>query len=255
MTFLRWLVQLFWIGVCAVAMLWQTGLLLTGALPSGWVNGFVFCATVFGYHFAAPRSRRLPAWALSVAGAYCFFHLSRIQQATAVLPAVIWLFYYDRYQPGRGTGLRHYPVLKPVAIALAWAWVTVLLPLPLTLWTSAGALFVGRAAFIFALALAYDLCDQPQDLRQGLSTLVLQIGPRSALRLIRMALLITGMCCLLNAWLGIYAWPPAIGLALSLVISAVVVEHVTPRTDWGDWRKAVIDGLMPLQLALIWIML
>ncbi len=233
-------------------MLQQTRLLMDDVgLPPA-LAGFVFGATVFGYNFTAPnRLRRWPAWGAGLASGYCFFSLTPVQQIAAVLPALIWLLYYDMHS-GRSAGLRMHPALKPVAIALAWTWVTVLLPLPLFQWTGAAVIFVGRAAFIFPLALAYDLCDRLYDRRHGLVTLVMQLGPSRALRLIDAALLLAALCCGLNAALGVYPTALALALLASLVLSRITIRLVTPKTAWGDWRKVLIDGLMVLQLLLVW---
>lgn len=251
----RWFFQLFWIGVCAVSMLLQSALLLGAPLPSKWLIGFVGMATVFGYNFAAPRYRRWPAWGFGILSGLCFFKLNFLQQTALVLPGLIWLLYYDRTRPGMGTGLRQYPMLKPVAIALAWAGVTVLLPIPPELWTVAIPLFVGRAAFIFALALAYDLCDQTSDLEHGLHTLVLQLGPRNARRLIYAALLFSGFSAVTYLFLGVYQWLTVLALLLSLAVSGGLVRGITEQLAWRGWRKILIDSLMLLQFLFVWLSL
>lgn len=252
MLLLRPFFQLFWIGACALAMLWQTRLLVPDPTPSNWLAGFVFSATVFGYNFAASRWRRRVAWGIGFIGAWCFWHLSLAQQTGAIIPVLIWLLYYDIRHPERA-GLRKYPALKPVAIAVAWAWVTVLLPLPINYWAHAAVLFCGRAAFIFALALAYDLCDRAYDRRQGFVTLVLQLGPRNTFRLIDAALLLSAVCCFLNFALGYYSSISAVALLISLMISRLAIRTWAATIAWGDWRKVAIDGLMVLQMMLVWI--
>lgn len=245
-------VQLFWIGACALAMLLQTHLLLHGEPPSGWLAGFVFGATVFGYNFSAPHWHGRVAWGIGLAGAWCFWKLYTVQQIGVFVPVMIWLLYYDIRQPERA-GLRKYPVLKPAAIAVAWAWVTVLLPLPLERWTDATVLLVGRATFIFALALAYDLCDEACDRRQGFVTLVLQLGPRKSFRLIDAALLLSAACCYLNYVLGLYTLGTTLALMLSLILGRQLIRYIMPRSTLGNWRKVAIDGLMVLQLGLVWV--
>lgn len=253
--FARWFFQLFWIGMGATAMLWQTNLLLNTPVPSGWLTAFVFSATVFGYNFSAPPRRRWPAWCFGLAAVFCFFKLTLVHQLTVLLPALIWLLYYDPYRPGPGAGLRQYPALKPLAIALAWAGVTVLLPAPVEEWTGAGFLFVGRTAFIFALALAYDLCDQPFDLKHGLKTLVLQLGARRSFRLIDAALMLTAVCTGLQLFFGIFTRPAGLAIFTSLLISAFILHRIAGRRAWAGWRKVVIDGLMILQFLLVWLSL
>ena len=245
-------IQLFWIGVCALAMLWQTRLLLGDRGFPLWLAGFVFGATVFGYSFTASDPvRRWLAWGAGALAGICFLRLEPAQQFTTALPAAIWFSYYFLHGAGR-SGLRRYPVLKPVAIALAWSWVTVLLPLPLRQWGLAAAVFAGRWAYIFSLALAYDLCDRAYDRRHGLVTLVMQLGPGRSFRLIDAALLCSGTCCCLNGLLHIYSWPLAVALLLSLALSRMGIRYVAPQLSWGAWRKAAIDGLMVLQLSLVW---
>lgn len=252
MQLLRIFFQLFWIGICAVAMLLQTRLLLCDTLPSGWFTGFVFGATVFGYNFSATRRRRLPAWVLGIAGAFCFLNLPFSQQLIALGPVVAWLLYYDIRNSG-ANGLRRYPALKPLTIAITWAWVTVLLPLPFPQWTGVAVLFVGRAAFIFALALAFDCCDLAYDRRQGLVTLVMQLGVRGSARLIDAALLLSAACCTLNFILNRYSVPVTLALLLSLCLSRQIIHAVTTQTAWGEWRRVCVDGLMVMQLAIVWI--
>lgn len=236
-------------------MLWQTHLLLNTPAPTYWLCGFVFSSTVFAYNFTAPPRRRWPAWGFGLLAVFCFLELTIVHQLTVFLPALIWLMYYDRYRPGHGTGLRDYPALKPIAISLAWAGVTVLLPVPLNEWTGTMPLFVGRAAFIFALALAYDLSDQPYDIQHGLNTLVLKIGPRQAFRLIDAALLLTALCAGTLVLLDVFELKTWIAICISLLFSAFAIRWILAWTGWPGWRKAGIDGLMVLQFVLIWISL
>ncbi len=105
--------------------------------------------------------------------------------------------------------------------------------------------------YSFALALAYDLCDLAYDRRQGLTTLVMQLGARGALRLVDAVLLLATGCVCLNAALGRYPWPVAGALLLSLLISRWCIRYLPPRGDMGDWRKVGIDGLMVLQYGLV----
>ncbi|MCC6462193.1 MAG: hypothetical protein IT260_17125 [Saprospiraceae bacterium] len=248
--FASWFFQLFWIAVCALAMVWQTRLLVSAVASDPWFDGFVFGATVFGYNFTAPAARRWVAWTMGLGAGYCFAQLPMAQQLAVLLPAGIWYAYYGLHRP-EASGLRRYPVLKPLAVALAWAWVTVWLPLPLLEWTAATGLFVGRAAFIFALALAYDLCDQHYDRTKGLDTLVLQLGVTRSLRLIDAALLLAAGAVLGNVVAGRYSFAAALALGASLLFSPWAIRQLARRPHWGNWRKVLIDTLMLLQFALV----
>lgn len=250
--FIRLFFQLFWIGLCVVAMVWQTRLLVPGAGFDPWLVIFIFGATVFGYSFRAPSPRRWPAWLFGAIAGFCFFNLPAVQQLITFVPALIWVSYYDMYRPGPA-GLRQFPAAKPVAIALAWAWVTVLLPLSPTQWITAGLLFAGRTAFVFALALAYDLCDRMYDRRQGLQTLVMRLGATRSFRLIDAALLLNGGMVVMNLVRHMYDIPVASALIAGLFLSRVTIRRVVQKSSWGDWRKVVIDGLMVLQALLAWV--
>lgn len=250
-SFLKIFFQSCWIGLCALAMLLQTTLLLPHGRPSFGLMAFVFGATVFAYNFAAPGVRGRAAWGMGLLSVGCFPLLSGAQQWSVALPAVVWVLYYRARRPGPAI-LHRYPALKPAAIALVWAWVTVLLALPPGKWPDTLVMFLGRTAFIFALALAYDYCDQDYDRRLGFVTLVMLLGPRIAFRLMDAALLLSAACVLVNYSLGKYAVPAALALLLSLALGRLLIRQIVIRHAWGDWRRAAIDGVMVLQCGLVW---
>lgn len=165
-------------------------------------------------------------------------------------PALLWLAYYGFQKPGNA-GLRGRAIAKPITIALAWAWVTVLLPTPLELWPKLTILVLGRSAFIFALALAYDLGDMAYDAKQGLNTLVRNLGETRTLILIYKSLLVSGMCVGTNAWFEIYEPLQALGLLVSLLVSAIGLRYLLQKKAWEVWYKPLIDGLMVLQFLLV----
>ncbi len=232
-------------------MFWTTVLLVHSPSPAIWLYGYVFCATVFAYNYASLQPRRLVAYAMGGLSVIYFLNISFVQKLIALFPALIWLLYYGGYRSG--VGLRQFPAAKPVSIALAWSCATVLLPVSPEKWPSVVLLFVSRSAFIFALALAYDLCDLSYDKRRGLATLVLQLGPRKSLRLVYASLLVATTCTLMGATRGGYDWPMTFGLLLVLSCTAWAIRRVPEQYIWGDWRKVAIDGLMILQLVVLWL--
>jgi 4-hydroxybenzoate polyprenyltransferase len=126
-----------------------------------------------------------------------------------------------------------------------------LLQLPAGEWLPGGFLFIGRTAFVFALALAYDLCDLQHDRRHGLATLVQQLGPRRSFRAIDMALILAAGCAFANYTIGFFGVGTLAAIWTSFFIAAWAVRVVPVRAEWGVWRKTAVDGLMILQATLV----
>ncbi len=255
MRLIRPLFQLFWVACCAVTLMAQTRLLLGLPIALGWLDGFVFGGTVFGYYFTHPNRRyRIVAWVAGVLGGICFLKQLLVSplgsQLILLAPVLFWLAYYGFQRPGVA-GLRGHPFAKPVTIALTWAWVTVLLPTAPTQWPGLLPLLLGRAAFIFALALAYDLNDSDYDLRQGLTTLTRQLGFDRSFALIYKSLALSGLCVCFNLYFHVYGFSKAAGLFVSLGFSAWWLRYLLGKKTWQIWQKPLIDGLMVLQFLLV----
>ena len=265
MTAVRLFFRSVWIGICALSMLAQTRLLLGLPLAPGWPDGFVLGSAVFAYNFThSDRRVKWGAWLAGLFGGFCFVlpllpvpgveatsaaSPDRWQWAVCV-PAVLWPAYYGLRWPGNA-GLRGVPVAKPLVVALAWAWVTVMLPVPTEQWSGALGILLGRSAFIFALALAYDLVDLDYDRQHGLRTLAARIGIRKTFLLIFGALLLAACCCCANLFLGVYAWNMAFALCASLVFSAWWLWVLIEKTHWTGWPKVLNDALMAGQFLII----
>lgn len=240
---------LFWIGGCAVALILQTRVISHLPIAPGWLDAFVLGSTVFGYHFAhRHRAYQTAAWLLGGLSGLCFFWLDRVTQFSALGPLLLWGAYYGLRWPGRA-GLRRLPVAKPVVIALTWAWVTVWLPAQQFLWP----FFVARAAFIFALALGYDLVDLAYDQRRQFVTLVNQIGPRHTYLLIINALILAaGSIGLLFAQNQL-PLTVAAPIWATYLLAALTLLRIVHSTWPVVWQKAGIDALMVLQALVVWL--
>ncbi|MBC7775763.1 MAG: hypothetical protein H7246_10025 [Phycisphaerae bacterium] len=256
---IRFFFQTFWIACCALSLMAQTRLLLGIPLTLGWLDGFVFGGTLFGYYCTHPnRWYRNVAWAAGFLGGICFLIplVAAPEQIGAQLivltPVLFWLAYYGFQRPGNA-GLRSRLLAKPLTIALTWAWVTVLLPTPFAEWPMLLFLLLGRAAFIFALALAYDLCDADYDLRHGLRTMTGALGFEKSIALIYKSLAFAGVCICVNLYFNIYDFPNGAGLAVSLGFSTWWLQYLLQKKDWESWQKPLIDGLMALQFLLVWL--
>lgn len=247
-----------WIGFCALSMLAQTRLMLDLSHGPTLLDGFVFGCAVFAYGFTHPDRRvKTGAWLAGIFGAISYAASATAAPAagwqTAVLvPAVLWLAYYGLRRPGNA-GLRAIPPAKPFVVALAWGWVTVMLPLPPEMWPEAAGILVGRSAFIFALALAYDLADLDYDRRHGLKTWAAQLGLRRTFGLIGAALAIAVSCSIINAVWGVYGPETTAALTASLLFSAWCLWRLfaLPDARPNDWRKWWVDALMPVQFLIL----
>lgn len=253
MSFLAQLFRLCWIACCALALVAQTRLLLGIPLTFSWLDGFIFGGTVFGYHFAHPViPYRYLAWGLGIAGGICLWMAGPSDWGARLVllaPVLCWLAYYGVLGLG-AKGLRRHIFAKPLTIALSWAWVTVLLPAPVPFWPKLALLFLGRASFIFALAVAYDLVDLERDQARGFSTLAGRLGFRRAFAVMYWSLGLSALCVGMNGALGVYSPPHATGLFISLAISAWWLQYLLPKKAGGYWQKPLIDGLMVLQFGL-----
>ncbi len=244
--------QFGWTGLCAVAMLAQTRLLAPGRLHEGIaLTGYVLCATWFAYNFVSPvRWMRWAGW-LSGGVSGCFFLLlSPAVQAAAMGGGVLWAAYYGFQRPGHA-GLRALPMLKPVVVSFAWAWTTVLLPVPVVEWPNVVLMFAERMAFVFALALAYDLQDLAYDRRQGVDTLARRLDAQHSFLLINAVLLLSAGCMAGSFFLGKYTLSMLLSLLISLLLSALWLRLLFQKPEWVAWRKAGVDALMVGQFLLV----
>ena len=246
MSFLIAMLRFFWIGLCALAMLSATRLLLDLPLRPDRLDGFVFGATLFVYHWTQARKwQRYLAWAMGFLSFVCFLYLDGPVKIVALVPALIMAAYYGWRRPGN-KGLRMRANLKPHAVAFTWAWVTVFLALSPDLWLKAIFLFAGRAGFIFALALAYDLHDRNYDLQHGMATLANQRSVRTVMRLMYGALFVTVCFAALNYSLDIISLKSICALIFALALSAGLLNLFFRLSGIESWRKLLIDGLMIL---------
>ncbi len=239
------LLRFCWIGCCAAAMLLQTLVLLDKPLEGqALLLGFVFGATLFGYYFTSrERWQRGLAYLTGGGALWCLAWLPRSMVLQVSVPGIVWALYYF----AGARSLRRLRWLKPVSIAFAWAWVTVWLPLDTHEWSAAILIFAGRAAFLFALALACDLMDVHDDRQEKLLTLAQHFGEQNTFRWINKALIAAGLVCILNYFCKIYSLWAMIALLLSLGCSAGWLRFIRNHHYWEHRQKFWIDALMMLQ--------
>lgn len=253
MTFLS-ILRILFIGLCALGLLVQTRLLLHLPLTTPYLDGFVGLGTVFGYYWTHPtRIIRTVAWLCGIAGGgmmaiWLIYRGGNIWMV--VIPAISWLAYYGFQRPGQA-GLRGHPVAKPITVAFTWAWTTVVLPALNTPFSGMLEMATERAAFIFALALAYDLTDMDYDHRRGLETLVQRFSARQVFQMIAVFLGFSGALVLVLHVQGVYAVYAAAALLFSLFSSYAALHWMFAVPRLKPFRKILIDALIPLQSLLV----
>jgi 4-hydroxybenzoate polyprenyltransferase len=257
-----------WIAMCAVAMVVQTGFVLTARVEWTALEGFVAAGTWLAYTLhrlvaptvqpslrAAARFRTIgtyrrvlvwAAWPVAAVGAWCFLSLPHGVQFAVIVPGMVALLYpLPLY---RGRRLRDVPFLKVFLIAATWAWITVALPTLLrgvalpTVWP----MLLDRACFILALTLPFDIRDADSDRAQGVATLPTRWGIIPTQLVAYAALL--GMAAAVGVGLhaGLYLLPQAALLWCFAGATALAIHYATPqRHDY--YYTGLLDGLMLVQ--------
>lgn len=237
----RQLFSMVWIGLCATAMVEQSRLLLHLTVVPGWLEVFVFCGTLFGYHYAHPNKGLRLLALLMILPAAAAFMLAPLPTWVLAVPALGWLGYYGFEQSGK-TGLRSGLWAKPITVALTWTWVTVVLPLYADTTEPFHWMFLERAFFIFALAMAYDLSDVAYDQAHGFGTLAATLGGKHTMYLIHGCLLVSGILACLQGYMPAHL----IGLGVALLAGACWLQWILHQAKWHTWHKPMIDGVMVL---------
>ncbi len=265
-----------WIACAAAAMAVQTQFLLMGSVQPTPLLGFIFFATLLlyalhriiglqkagpfqshgRYKVIAQFKRHISFYAaVSAVGAViCFLQLTRPLQLATILPALAALGYVLPFWGGRR--LRDLNYVKVFLIAIAWAWITVYLParefgmgwnIPMY------AMVLERAFFVFAITLPFDIRDLEIDRFNGVRTIPARWGLRAAKLLSLACLLAMLALAWLNFHIDVYNPGHFRALALSALITYALVA-AAGRVQHDYYYTGVLDGMMVLQFALVWIM-
>ena len=186
------------ISVCAIALVFQTGVLLHITIPVP-LYSFTFFATLCSYNFYW----LLSSWALTkqhpavfirshvtniilftVAGIgllISLYHLANILSAvaTALLLTILYAIPLMPFKFLRFT--RKAGVLKTVVLAFTWTYVTVYLPYATAAKVDSSQLlmlFNNRFLFMLMLCIIFDARDEQVDKLRGLRSLATDVKPR-----------------------------------------------------------------------------
>ncbi len=264
----------FWIAACAVAMTWQTELLLFEKVEVNILTYFVFFSTLFLYaihrivglvkvkpflekyrysiiyHFR----NHIKVYAfLGGAGAlYCFFYLSFANQLLLVVPAILSLGYVLPFVKG-DKRLRDFDYIKIFLVAVVWGVITVLMPIleRTTELTIAHLLILlERMFFIFAITLPFDIRDLKIDAHIDVKTIPSMIGIDKTKKMALVCLILVFALAGLNLYLDTYQTGHLIAIAISCFSTLLFINY-SDKTDADYFFTGLMDGTMILQFLVV----
>jgi len=155
--------------------------------------------------------------------------------------------------------LREFGLAKILILSGVWTIATTYLPLadrpvapgPLALF------LLRRLLFMFTLCVAFDVRDHLADARAGIRTLPVRLGPSRSYALMRGTLLALVLLIAFGPSVANTgrAGPIEAALLLSALATWIAVE-LSRRYGRSPWfHVGLVDGMMLLQAALVWIML
>lgn len=266
----------FFIAFCAVALLWQTELILYKSINCNYLTIFVFSSTLFLYalhrivgiqkvqafsnkyrYFIINQYRShilLYAILGGALAAWFFFYLTATSQLFILLPAFLALGYVLPFF-GKERRLRDFDYLKIFLVAIVWAFITVLLPLmeqdaDLLSYT-VFLLLLERMLFIFAITLPFDIRDLKVDESIKVKTIPAMIGILKTKRLAGLSLLLAFLISGLLYIRAVYSFPVLIALGISYSTTYLLVRRCD-QTKHDYYFTAVMDGTMIIQFLLVY---
>jgi len=266
----------FWIAFCAVAMTWQTELLLFGTVEWTPLTSFVFFSTLFLYavHRIVGLVKVKPflekyryaiiyrfrnhikfyAFLGGVGACYFFFQLSLANQLLLVIPSILSLGYVLPFVKGKKR-LRDFDYIKIFLVAIVWGVITVLMPIlerTTTLEMRHLLILLERMFFIFAITLPFDIRDLKIDAHIEVKTIPGMIGIKNTKQLARFSLLMVVLLAVLNwNWfLGYYSFNNLLGIFFACCTTLWLIEK-SDKTDEDYFFTGLMDGTMILQFLLV----
>ena len=258
------------IGLCAVALCWETNLLL-GLQPGHWsLYSFVFGATILQYnlHYFFKKQHAFPSerqdWSVRnrftqkiligiglVVVIVSMFWLEPRHFIVLVVLAVLASLYSFPLLPFVKRPLKEYGLLKIGLLSLEWTLVTVWFPADQqgVDMTSYWLVFIRRFLFMFVLCLLFDLRDKELDATNGIRTLPVRLGIKITYRLADGLLLLFLLISLVQLFrTGNYPFFHA--MLLSAVLTRLVIE-LTKKINNDYIYLAGVDGMMLVQAILV----
>lgn len=268
----------FFIAFCAVAMLWQTELILYQAIQFNYLTIFVFSATLFlyalhrivgiqkvqafkdKYRYTIINQYRSHILLYAIIGgllaAWFFFYLTRTSQLLIIVPAFLSLGYVLPFF-GKERRLRDFDYLKIFLVAIVWAFITVMLPLvehgtsPLSFLSI--QLLLERMLFVFAITLPFDIRDLKVDESIEVKTIPAMIGIPLTKGLAAITLLFAFIVSCLLYSAAVYSFSVLVALGISYSTTYFLI-HICDQTKHDYYFTAIMDGTMIIQFLLVYLM-
>lgn len=252
------------ISLCAVALCWQTNLLLQ--LPDDpFLFGFIFCSTLCSYNFYWLLSKfffrtgNISLWGFirrefiqfmvfaSAAAGTLYFYIYNSLEPVIVLPAVILTLLYAL--PLIPSGINRFTkklgVLKTILLAITWTYVTVWIPIRFseTVMPEAGwFILTRRFGFMLMLCIIFDSRDIAIDKIRGLRSLATELTPRTLRWLIFIIFIILFGTNFTFPYFGM-GIRPVMALQVSTV-ALLLVYFLSTKKQGYFFYYFFVDGLM-----------
>ncbi len=259
------------IACCAVAMTWQTQLLLGHSIGFTPLVGLIFCATlvIYALHRLVGMSKvkefleveryrviqqyRHHIWAYAglalLGGTVSFFLVPFSVQIIILIPAVLSLGYVIPFLGKKSLRLRDIDMLKIFLVAGCWAYVTVLLPAAESNMLSSPHIWwmaTERSLFVFAITLPFDIRDLKVDGHNQVRTFPAVLGLEKTLSLTGVILMIFSCLVYFN-----YSDIKIISAMLLSAVSTFIFIWLSPKYRHDYYFTGLMDGTMIIQFLLL----
>ena len=270
-----------YIAAAAIALTWQTQLILFGTFQLDNLSILVFFATMFIYashrlvglfsvkefikegRFHIINTYKTHIWIYtgiaSIGLIYAFFQVNLNLQLALILPGIISIGYvipFLGFRQNRKRRLRDINWIKIFLIAIVWAYVTVVLPIievRMLQWSDL-LIVIERATFIFMIPLPFDIRDLKVDIHNNVKTIPAVHGIPFTLKLVALSMVFLLVLTFVNYI--ILPVPPlyfaVFGMWLSLISTYIFIKISIHKTD-DYYFTGLLDGTMLLQFLFIWL--
>lgn len=265
-----------YIAAAAVALTWQTQLILFGDFQLDTLAVLVFFATMFIYashrlvglfsvkefleegRFYVINSYKNHIWVYAgiafIGFVYAFFEVNFRLQMALIVPGLISVGYVIPFlgikKGKKGLRLRDLNWIKIFLIAVVWGYVTVILPI-LEVRAVRGSdllILLERMIFVFMIALPFDIRDLKVDKFNGVKTIPSVYGVAKTMQLVLFSFLFLMVLVILNyviipikpLYFAVY------GLWLSFILTYIFIRISIDKTD-DYYFTGLLDGTMWLQ--------
>jgi 4-hydroxybenzoate polyprenyltransferase len=261
------------IAACAVALCFETNLLLHLPLNIASFYCFVFGATLTQYNLhylvkksAVADSERLP-WSLKnkrlhrvlfAAGvvlilfSFSSFRLHHFM-ILGIMGVVAFLYSFPVLPLGKKKRIKDYGFIKIITLALLWTLVTVWFPVVNYSFEKSlfAFIFFERFIFMFILCLLFDIRDIEIDMQENIRTVAVILGKKRSYGLAYTMIIAFVIVCFLGF---LYTGDKSI-LTVMLISAAITFLMVlyTKKSGSDFIYLAGIDGMMLLQALLVYL--